>query len=133
MNIPSKFIVVDDDPFNNFICKHIITNFEPTAHIQLFTDPEEALKWIQKTYSHETDDLETILFLDINMPEISGWEFLDEFSLFSARLHAQFKIFILSSSIDPEDKAKAEKHPMIHGFYSKPLSQQTLDSIFKEE
>jgi len=133
MNIPSQFIVVDDDPSNNFICKHIIANFEPAAHIQLFTDPKEALGWIQEVYSHKTDDLETILFLDINMPEISGWEFLDEFSLFPGSLHAQFKIFILSSSIDPEDIAKAEKHPMVQGFYSKPLSRQTLTIVFKEE
>lgn len=133
MNTSSQFIVVDDDPFNNFICKHIIANFAPAATIQLFTDPKEALAAIQQAYSHQAGDPETILFLDINMPEISGWEFLDEFSLFPGHLHAQFKIFILSSSIDPEDKAKAEKHPMVHGFYSKPLSRETMTIIFGEK
>ena len=130
MKFPARFIVVDDDAGNNLICKYVITYFAPAATIQLFTEAEKALVSIQEDYNQRTGDLDTALFLDINMPAMDGWEFLDKFSSFPPGLHAQYKIFILSSSIDPEDKEKAENHPHVQGYYSKPLRKETLSEIF---
>lgn len=129
MNIPAQFIVVDDDPINNMVCRYTISNFAPKANIQLFTDPEKALASIRAQYDDGTMELETVLLLDINMPVMSGWEFLDELSSFPENLRSQITIYILSSSIDPEDIADAERHPYVHGYYSKPLSKQTLHQI----
>jgi CheY-like chemotaxis protein len=133
MKIPSQFIVVDDDPINNIVCKYNIASFAPTARIELFTDPEKALEWIREEYSNRSDERDTVLFLDINMPVMSGWEFLDEFSLFPENMHTQMDIFLLSSSIDPDDKEKAEKHPLVGGYYSKPLSRETMQDIYKKD
>ncbi|MCE6989594.1 response regulator [Dyadobacter sp. CY323] len=130
MKLPSQFIVVDDDRGNNLICKYAIASIAPHARIQLFTEPEKALEWIKKDFSNRTEDLSTALFLDINMPVMNGWEFLDKFSSFPSGLQAQYDIFILSSSIDPEDKEKAEKHPLVQGYYSKPLRKETINQIF---
>ncbi|MCF0048494.1 response regulator [Dyadobacter sp. LJ53] len=124
MKTALRFIVVDDDPINNMVCKYVITNFAPAAGIQLFTDPAKALQFIQN--DHEADNQETVLFLDINMPVMSGWEFLDAYSSFEDKLHSQIKIIILSSSIDPEDIEQARNHPLVSGYFPKPLSKETL-------
>jgi CheY-like chemotaxis protein len=126
MKIHSQFIVVDDDAINNMVCKYTIASFAPEANVQLFTDPEKALASIQEGYGNTTDHPETILFLDINMPAMSGWEFLEEFSQFPDEVQSRIKIFILSSSIDPEDQDNAESHPLVCGYYSKPLSKETI-------
>jgi CheY-like chemotaxis protein len=131
VNIPAQFIVVDDDPINNMVCKYTISSLAPKADIQLFTDPEKALASIKAQYDDGTMSLETVLFLDINMPVMNGWEFLDELSSFPDDLRSHFTIYILSSSIDPEDIADAEQHPYVNGYYSKPLSKQTLHQICK--
>jgi CheY-like chemotaxis protein len=102
----------------------------PAASIQLFTAPEKALESIQEEYKNRTDDLQTVLFLDINVPVMNGWEFLDEFGSFTYRLRAQFNIFILSSSIDPEDIERAEKHPLVQGYCSKPIRKETINQLF---
>jgi CheY-like chemotaxis protein len=131
MKIPSDFIVIDDDPVNNMICKYTIASFAPTASIRLFTEPEKALSYIQQEYQNCTSDRETSLFLDINMPTMSGWEFLEQYRLLEGKMHSQIDIFILSSSIDPEDMAHAKNHPLVEGYYSKPLSKETLQLLFE--
>ena len=131
MNIPAQFIVVDDDPINNMVCKYTISNIIPEVNVQLFTDPEQALASIKTQYDEGTMQPETVLFLDINMPIMSGWEFLDELSTFPENLRSHITIYILSSSIDPEDIADAERHPYVHGYHSKPLSKETLKQICK--
>jgi CheY-like chemotaxis protein len=133
MKIPPQFIVVDDDPINNLVCKYNIAGFAPAARIQLFTDPENALAWIREEYIQKADTLDSVLFLDINMPVMNGWEFLEEFSSLPKTVHERISIFILSSSIDPDDKQNAENHPLVHGYYSKPLNRDTIKQIYKEE
>ncbi|MCF2488585.1 response regulator [Dyadobacter sp. CY347] len=130
MNLPAQFIVVDDDPINNMVCKYVIANVAPAASIQLFTDPEKALSSIKETFSESTAYGETVLFLDINMPTMSGWEFLNEVSLFPGEVRSQIDIYILSSSIDPEDIKSAEEHPLVQGYYSKPLSKEVFGKIY---
>jgi CheY-like chemotaxis protein len=130
MKLPSKFIVVDDDPGNNMICNYVITSIAPDASIHLFTDPEKALEWIKEDYNNSAQDQHAALFLDINMPVMNGWEFLDTFCSFPIPLQEQITIFILSSSIDPEDTEKAEKHPLVNGYCSKPLRKETINQIF---
>jgi CheY-like chemotaxis protein len=129
MKLSSKFIVVDDDPGNNLICKYVIASIAPNASIHLFTDPEKTLEWIKEDYD-STHDQHTSLFLDINMPIMNGWEFLDTFSSLPSLLQEKITIFILSSSIDPEDIEKAQKHPLVNGYYSKPLRKETINQIF---
>ncbi|KQS27880.1 response regulator [Dyadobacter sp. Leaf189] len=129
MKLYSQFIVVDDDPVNNMVSKYMIANVAPGARIQLFDDPDQALASIKNEFNADSDYPDTVLFLDINMPTMSGWEFLDQISLFPAELTARISIFILSSSIDPKDKKSAESHPLVSGYFSKPLNREMLKAL----
>ena len=130
MKVPHYFIVVDDDPMNNLICKHIIHKYNGGAEILIFTEPEKALKMIVETFDGITENPETVLFLDINMPSMNGWEFLNEFENFTKKIQQQISIYILSSSIDQSDRDKAEINSLVKGYISKPLSLDSMNEIF---
>ena len=131
MKEPSRFIVVDDNRTNNLICEFAIRKYKKEADINLFTEPEVALQNIRKDYGMRERNEFTILFLDINMPSMTGWEFLEEFRHFGKEVHRQFVIYILTSSVDERDKDKAASDPLVAGFFSKPLTavgvQQAVD------
>jgi CheY-like chemotaxis protein len=127
----SRFLIVDDDPINNFICKGMIRATVKTPFIITdFTCPEKALDFIREEYSNMPADFpETVMFLDINMPVMSGWEFLDVFDTLDEHIKSMFTIYILSSSVAPADKEKAEAHPYVSSFISKPVTQEILAAI----
>lgn len=130
MKIPQLFMVVDDDRTNNMICEFALRRFSSIPAIKTFIDPEVALQCIKDSYSVQEINISTVLFLDINMPVMTGWDFLDVFKDFSQEIKQQFIIYILSSSIDERDKEKAETDPLVKGFLSKPLSAEIIRAIF---
>ncbi|MDF3077671.1 MAG: hypothetical protein K0S09_1560 [Sphingobacteriaceae bacterium] len=124
------FIVVDDDSTNNLICKFAIQKASPGAAIQLFTEPEVALREIKENKEVSGP---TLLFLDINMPSMTGWEFLEIFKDFDAETMQRFTIYILSSSIDDRDRIRANNNPLVSGFLSKPLNAAIVSRILAGE
>jgi CheY-like chemotaxis protein len=120
-NTTPDFIVIDDDRVNNKICRRIIHNVAPEAEIQTFFDPNAGLVHIQSSYG-TYDANAVILLLDINMPTLFGWEVLEEFKKFSVIIRQHFKIFMLTSSVDPGDKERASDNPLIAGYIEKPLT-----------
>ncbi|MDQ3191020.1 MAG: response regulator [Bacteroidota bacterium] len=123
-----SFIVVDDDPINNMVCRMVIERLAPKADIQTFTIPEEGFAYISKQYL--TTDNPTALFLDINMPSWSGWDFLDHFENLDYNIKKQFQIHLLSSSIDPNDKKRAAENKNVKSFIEKPLNKAILQKMF---
>lgn len=126
MEAPHRFIVIDDDPINNLVCEINIARFNSLAEIKIFSEPEIALLAIEEMYRHTLQNIPAVLFLDINMPTMTGWEFLEEYQKFSPQVHNQITIYMLSSSMETVDKEKAEKNPFVKGFFSKPLSLDAL-------
>lgn len=133
MEIPKRFIVVDDDSTNNIICNYAIQRVFPGMDIQLFENPILALNTIKETYSELSHDVSTVLLLDINMPEMTGWEFLAIFKEFSDHIHKQFSVFILTSSVSNHDKVTSELTPFVSGFFSKPLSGDWMRETFNNK
>ncbi|PKD19988.1 hypothetical protein APR41_15020 [Salegentibacter salinarum] len=123
-----RYMVVDDDSTNNMICEFTIKRFDKEGDIKIFSVPEEALSFIAEEYRLENRKQPTLLFLDVNMPTMSGWEFLDKFLKFEESLKNQFTIYILSSSIE-DFQEKAEIYSTIKGFISKPLKMNNLEEI----
>ena len=125
-------IIVDDDPINNMICKAVIKNDYKALDVVSFEHPEKALDYIKNEYSSEKTKESTILLLDINMPIISGWQFLDHFGEFSFATKDAIIVYILSSSISEIDKATAAKNNYIKGYLEKPFNNQTLSGIMRD-
>ena len=121
-----RYIVVDDDRMNNLVSKFIIKRYNKEAEIQIYTDPELALAEICELSSNADDQCQTTILLDINMPMMNGWEFLEEFKNLNLSTDKQFRIYMISSSIDPGDKQRAADHLLISGFFSKPLNVEHL-------
>jgi len=123
------FIVIDDDRTNNMICKLIIQNVAPGAVVKTFSNPEEGIAHIKENYAHAGAN-HIVLFLDINMPVLNGWEVLDEFENSPLPIKPLLTIFMLSSSVSPDDKLKAANNPLASGYIEKPLSKARLLEMF---
>ncbi len=125
MNPPfKKIILVDDDSVHNFISIKLLKKFlnDADAEITAFTDSGKSLQFII-TLLH-TSPVQTLLLLDLNMPVLNGWDVLDELDKLEPGLKHLLTIYILSSSIDPHDKTRAGKNPMVAGYLTKPLYEQ---------
>ncbi len=106
----AKVVLIDDDPINNFVTKKLLLKFQPMLNIVEFLDAREALTYLEK----ESADL---IFLDIHMPSMDGWGFLDELK----KRKNDIPVLMLSSSIDPNDHQKSIAHSSVKGFLIKPL------------
>lgn len=128
--IKKRFLLVDDDRLNNYLTKMILKKSFEGVHVNDFTIPEDGLEFMKSEPSHNPPDGKTTLFLDINMPTISGWEYLEAFELFDASIKEQYDVYILSSSVDPKDINRAKENPLVIDFIEKPLNKATLLNMF---
>lgn len=116
-----KIIIIDDDQMNNYICELTIKSVFPDLSIRCITDSNEALEMFNET----AVDSNTTLLLDINMPLLDGWGFLEKFK----KKKIICTIFILSSSINPLDREKAEIDPAVKAYLLKPLTIENIRLI----
>src|ERR1700760_441110 len=107
MNVSTRFIVIDDDEFNNKICSVTLEKIDKDANIKTFLSPVEGFAHIVTEFSRKDHNDNAVLFLDINMPVMNGWEFLERFETLDATIKKRVKIYILSSSVDKRDIEKA--------------------------
>ena len=121
--------MVDDDIPTNFINQRIIESTGLDVHIQVCESGIEALEYLKK----EDQQLQpSLIFLDINMPGMNGWEFLDEFEKIPAEDRSNIIVSMLSTSINPDDKRKAQERTSVETFFSKPLKSEYLDLLMKK-
>jgi CheY-like chemotaxis protein len=111
---------VDDDPINNLINNRLLNKVKVTEKIEEFLEGQYAIERISKIPL----DKNILIFLDINMPVMNGWEFLTIYQ--DTFMGRNDKIIILSSSIDFQDRQKAQEFSIVSDFLEKPL---TLDKI----
>ncbi len=128
--ITKRFLLVDDEPLSNFISTMALKKSLGEVHIDDFTMPEDGLEFIKSEPNNSPPEGKTTLLLDLNMPTMSGWEFLEAFELFDVSIKVQYNIYILSSSLDPGDINRAKANPLVVDFIEKPLNNATLIRIF---
>ena len=119
-----KYIIVDDDLFSNVLSNRVIKKAFAETDVITFNIAEEGLAYIQNKPRDSFGS--TILLLDINMPTITGWEFLEQFEKFGHEIQPPISIYMFSSSINQHDKDKANTNKFIKGFISKPLKIETI-------
>jgi two-component SAPR family response regulator len=114
----NKLIFVDDDKIQHMINRKNILRIKPEIDLLFFENPFEALGWLK---DNDTD----LLILDVNMPEMQGWDFLEELN----KMNKNIKVKMLTSSMDPMDVEKSLGYPQVSGFLIKPLSNEVLTEI----
>lgn len=125
----NKILCVDDDPITLMLCKKVIAKANFSTVIESAKDGIEALKFFDSNKDDQEDeDYPQIIFLDLNMPIMDGWEFLEEFNNFK-ELFPHTKIIVLSSSVDPKDINKSKNYSMVLDFLPKPITVEMLNNI----
>lgn len=126
-------LCIDDDPITLMLCKMVITKASFSNEIATAKNGEEALKYFntlkQTNSNSNVIKHPQLIFLDLNMPVMGGWEFLDSFGTADYSDYNDTKVIILSSTIDPEDLEKSKKYPMVIDFLSKPISKEMLEYL----
>ncbi|MEN9909175.1 MAG: hypothetical protein RLZZ540_2324 [Bacteroidota bacterium] len=120
-------LCIDDDPITLMLCKKVITKTSFSNTIATAKNGEEALQYFNSIINNNDETkLPQLIFLDLNMPVMDGWEFLDNFSTNKYSSVNSTKIVVLSSTIDPEDFEKSKKYKMVIDFLSKPITTNML-------
>jgi len=130
----NKILCVDDDPITLMLCKKVIEKSDFSKQIDTAHNGEDAIKYFDNLKNNLEKDkniiLPQLMFLDLNMPIMGGWEFLDIFS--ENKYHDFFpelKVIVLSSTIDPRDIEKSKSYSMVIDFLSKPITKEMLYSF----
>lgn len=117
--------LVDDDSIFRLIASRTIKGANITEQILQFTNGAEALQYLEQNFD-QSELLPDVLFLDINMPYVDGWMFLDDFEKIMSKMSKSISIFMVSSSIDPEDINRAKQHKLVNDYVIKPVSKETF-------
>lgn len=128
----SKFncvCIIEDNPASVFWIKELMEEVDFANTILVYNDGKSAIEQLAEKVINEAEAPE-IIFLDLNMPVMDGWEFLDEFMKINPV--KEILIYILTSSVDPEDTIKAKKYEMVSGYIVKPITEVQLKTILTE-
>lgn len=118
--------LIDDDPISLYVAEHVLRTEDFTADIQLFTTAEEALSFL---LAHLPTQLPKVIILDLNMPLMDGWEFLQALEPYASTLLGCCHIYILTSSLTRADTARAQDNPLVSGVLYKPLEAKEIRAI----
>lgn len=119
-----QIIVVDDNKINNIICSANLKHVYPAVSLNCYENPNEAISFLRTELNVLKSD-KLHIFLDLNMPEMDGWEFLETFRPLSLAL-PDYHLYILSSSIAESDIEEARKHDLVEAFVQKPLTREKI-------
>ncbi len=116
-----KIFVVDDDEINNFVTSKLLTQYNEDYQIVTYSDPVEAYAVLDKTKAGE-EGLPDIILLDINMPNMDGFEFLAKMKALG--ISDKIQVIMYTSSMQKDNKEKAKTFPNVVGYMEKPFSAQ---------
>ncbi len=124
-------LLIDDYHPTNVLHTIAIEDTKRVAHTLAFTDAEKAL-----TYLLNIEDEQyikpNVIFLDINMPGMNGWDFIQEYKKLTADKKSDILLFMLSTSTHPDDLDKADKEEEVKGYIYKPLTTETMLEVIEK-
>lgn len=118
--------IIDDDEIIIYLTDKLLKKVEFADRVEKFTDAASALKSLKFALERGEDIPDAILF-DLNMPVMSGWDFIEEFQ----KMKCKIPTFVFTSSIDPADKKKSYAYKEIKDFITKPLTVHKIDKILR--
>lgn len=127
------FIVIDDSFFDCRIAEKVIQNVGNPASVKIFQNADEAILYIKnKDTGSVADNRKTILFVDIQMPIMDGFGFVNEFEALSEETKSQYAFFFVTSSINENDIRRSINFPSVRKFLNKPLTSTVVRELLAE-
>jgi CheY-like chemotaxis protein len=120
--------LIDDDPVFVYLTKKIICSVNGGCEIMEFSDGELAIDHL-RTICGDSTSLPDIIFVDLSMPVMDGWEFLDEYTQLQSKLSKSIELFIVSSSISPQEVERSKTYPAVLDFLIKPVAKGKIAEI----
>lgn len=127
----NTLFLVDDDEIFQFLCSEVINSTQLVNEIKFFSNGSEAINYLEKV-KDAPEELPEIIFLDLFMPVLDGWGFLEKFNAIKPKLSRNIVIYIISSSIDPADIQRAMSIADVSEFIIKPLTREKFINSLKE-
>ena len=124
------FIIVDDSQLDCFIAEKIIQNAGTYSSVKSYMEATEAYETIKKSVP-EPRDTKTIIILDIQMPVMNGFQFVEAFEQLPEDIRSNYAIFLFSSSINENDKNRMDNYQSIIRFFGKPISKDTISQMIE--
>jgi CheY-like chemotaxis protein len=122
--------IIDDDKIYQFMLHKIIRDHKLAERLVPFFDGEKAIQYLRDNYAN-IENIPDILFLDVNMPIMDGWQFMEEYASIKANINKKIDIFLLSSSVNPIDIERASKINEVSSYLVKPIKLHEVKKIFK--
>lgn len=127
-----KVFIVDDDEVSIFLTEAILEAESFANECKGFLDAKIALQnLMDSVQGSSTEALPEVVFLDLNMPFLSGWDFLEALSPYEQALRGRCRIYILTSSVDEQEQKRAADSKLVAGFLQKPLEDEWLLQLQK--
>jgi len=123
--------IIDDDPIFVYGIKRIMNEIDFCDEIIVYANGESALNELGSLVQ-EGKKLPDVILLDLNMPVMDGWVFLDDFVKIPSHNQEHLSLYLLTSSINPSDIEKAKNYPIVNNFISKPVTISDLKHMLKE-
>ena len=135
MNSPQHYIklscIIDDDDVYINLIKKIIDVKNLSENLLVFKNGQEAMDYFKPIMENESEeDFPEIILLDLNMPVMDGWKFLNEFTQIKTHSKIKTTLYIVSSSINPSDVAKAKSYSLVTDYLIKPVNLDQFEALF---
>ena len=132
-----EILLIDDDEITLLICETVIENEAFANKVSTCKNGQEAICYFYKLIEHKKQQPDVgapqLLLLDLNMPFMNGWEFLEEFERYVEPWFPEVKICILTSSVDPLDITHAKVYQSVIGFINKPMTAERIQEMKENE
>lgn len=126
-------LLIDDDEPTNFLNKMLIEDTGIAHEVHVTQSAREALDYLSgKSNAVGPPPTPELIFLDINMPAMDGWEFLEQYDLLSPEQKSAIIVVMLTTSFNPEDESKARSISTVSSFLNKPLTEELIHSIVEK-
>lgn len=122
-------LLIDDDEVTNFLNRRVIEYSKIAEHVEVKLNGQEALDFLNNKGTTDNSLLPCLILLDINMPVMDGWEFMQAYTQKALDQKKNMNIVMLSTSTNPEDIKRAAGLPFVKAFKSKPLTSEDLVEI----
>lgn len=128
MSLIKTIHVIDDDEIYSFTIDRVLTRAQIADKVVFFTDGKAAINFLTEN-TNNPDQLPEMILLDINMPVMNGWGFLEAYAALLPQIKKKITLYVVSSSISAEDFALVKKNKVVTDYLVKPLTLDKLSEI----